>query len=442
MLGLIVFLLYWFCVLNNDNKGSLFFLFLQCTSIFQLVPVEYINLPPVITKPYDWLCISLIINILISSRNLRLFKVWNKATVCFILFICLLLLYSLLILNHETKVSLSVFRLYLFFLLPILFIRYTINELQDALTVLSNFTVFACLIYIIQAFAGVPLLSSFQSDSVASNIGVSGIRRFYNMPFYTVFVVLVYFKFLVDKMKLKHLAAFVVTFSAVLLSFNRNTLIVALMSCLFIFFYKRRFSISHFVIGCVIAIAVFGSISFFSNERMEQGFDDITSIVGSSSFSNIRDVSVNEVSTTEFRLLHFYERFIFLLNSGVTETLLGIGLVSNQSAIVNNLSFNIGLQNDFKEVSQIDTGDIIWSVLILQVGIIGVLLFVSLVFQYIYFFLLNKEISIAFISGMFLLSLFISSFFSIEILFVPNIALYSMLYVYVKKLKLSNRKLN
>jgi hypothetical protein len=96
--------------------------------------------------------------------------------------------------------------------------------------------------------------------------------------------------------------------------------------------------------------------------------------------------------------------------------LFGVGLLTEDSRLTSLLRFNIGLPDEANGVTQVDTGDIIWSVLILQFGIAGILFFIIYYVSFAIKFLAYKNNPIAQIGVLLIVFLFITSFYGTSIL--------------------------
>ncbi len=80
-----------------------------------------------------------------------------------------------------------------------------------------------------------------------------------------------------------------------------------------------------------------------------------------------------------FRLAHFYERLSYVLGSP-DNYVFGAGFLTEDSQYAGVFDFDVGLRDEFGEKIQLDTGDILWSVLIMNLGLAGSALFMFLIF--------------------------------------------------------------
>ena len=441
MIGLVVFIIYWVCIYRKKQEIALLFLFLQVTGCFQIVPLGLITLDPIITKPFDWLSITLILHLAIffvkiinSKRTLTL------AVKIFLLYLVCLLVYSVTILRIEPKVSISVFRSYLFFLSPVIFVDYSAHHIQKSFKLICLFTVIASFIFILQSVAGTALLATSQVGDSAISAGASGLSRFYNLPYYAVFAALFYGNQILKKFNFLTFIYIGILFGAILVSFNRNTLVVTIISLIAIFFHNRKFNVKNLILVIIIAAIFIVPVAILQSDRVNSGTSDIQAITNLSRYSDPSNFNPTTVSTTEYRILHFKERYNYIRQQPISAQMFGIGLVNDQSYIINSFNFRFGVAvaGSKKDVSQVDTGDIVWSLLIMQTGIIGILLFLGIFFSYILFFFRYRVNDIPFIAVMYMGSLLATSFFSVEIISAPVVLLFSMIYILTVKLSLQH----
>ena len=393
-----------------------------------------------ITKPYDWLVITLVLHILVFYAKIATGK---KVVVLpvkfFFLYLLLLLFYSVFILDIETKVSLSVFRIYLFCLFPVVFITYEPKHLQKALNFICFFTFIAAIAYLLQSITGRALLSSYQSDVTTSSSQSTVVTRYYNLPFYTLFAFIFYSNSLFRNFNKLTLVYIIILFGAILLSFNRNTLLVAIISLLFVYFHNRKVNLIN-----VAAITLIGSVLLYAasslqSKRLNSGTSDIQALGNLSQYNRPSSYNQGEISSTEFRILHFYERYLYVEKSSLFTYLTGIGLINEQSHMVRRLDFSIGTQLPGEhQIAQVDTSDIVWSLFVLQVGMIGLCLILWIILKYLFYFFKYRINDLPFVSMLYIGSLLMTSFFGIEIVMAPIVLLYSMLYITTLKLVMLN----
>ncbi|GEO09882.1 hypothetical protein SAE01_23780 [Segetibacter aerophilus] len=92
------------------------------------------------------------------------------------------------------------------------------------------------------------------------------------------------------------------------------------------------------------------------------------------------------------------------------------------------MPFNIGLSDEYGSTYQVDTGDIAWSPLILQFGIFGTIVLVFVYSGFFKKFMLLKEYPLMQTGILYIVALFITSFYSV-LIFLPQTICLLMLFV-------------
>lgn len=93
--------------------------------------------------------------------------------------------------------------------------------------------------------------------------------------------------------------------------------------------------------------------------------------------------NMNQLGTVEYgdnfsyRIAHAYERLLYVFNGGFYEWFHGVGFIHESH--YNKNTFMVGLTDDYGNVTQLDTGDIAWSLMFVRFGIIGTCIFISFI---------------------------------------------------------------
>lgn len=418
MIGITLFILALFCYLNSSNRYFCIFLLLAiATAGFQMIPVELVIMPPIgITKPYDWLLVFCATIFILSPKVFLRLDVWNqyKNIVLFALLLIFLLLYSIYYRGVEISISLRVFRNFTFFLLIFIFINISIQDYTKIFKLIIYVTTFASILYCLQSLTGSILLNSVGSNLVTTN-DEGSLTRYYNLPVF-IFPVVFFFFFSKETFQLRlRNILIVINFLAIIMSQHRN-LLLAIMCCylLHLFLSKKIKPVRLFIYTSMLIIAFSVGNSLLS-KRFSDGIKDLSEASVSVSPTTLNALSVNQLSTTEFRWYLFAERLQYVLLKPTT-SLFGIGLLTEDSRLTSLLRFNIGLPDEANGVTQVDTGDIIWSVLILQFGIAGVLFLIIYYISFLAKFLIYKTNPVTQIGILLIVVLFITSFYGTSIL--------------------------
>ena len=134
---------------------------------------------------------------------------------------------------------------------------------------------------------------------------------------------------------------------------------------------------------------VFGvSLINVVNNRMTTAFSDLSYTFN----SNLRLNNINQYDNTFlFRIAHVWERFDYVIRNEYG-WLFGIGLISDNSIQAQKFHFINGLVSQFTgQVTQIDTADLIYSLLILNIGIIGTIFYLFIFGKFLVYFFENSD---------------------------------------------------
>lgn len=171
--------------------------------------------------------------------------------------------------------------------------------------------------------------------------------------------------------------------------------------CIYVLFVSN-WSISQKLLVGIAFIFISGGL-FFAGGKFSDRFLSMT--------QEIKTVNSNEVSGNfSFRLLHASERLRYVVNDPIY-FIRGIGFVAE--ANYHQDAFSIGLWDESRgRYSQLDTGDIAWSLFFIRLGIVGTLIYLILYFKLVRLYKNNiacTKYSAYFVSMM-LVFLFFTSF--------------------------------
>lgn len=418
MIGVILFLLALYLFFNAAKRYlCVCILFTIATAGFQLLPVYLFVMPPVgITKPYDWLLLFCAALLLLSPGVFIQNRAWSsyRNILLFAVALLFLLAYSIFYRRVEPLISMRVWRNYIFFLVLFPFVQLSLQDLLKIFRWVIYATTVASLVYCVQPFVGQGLLNMVGSDLVYTN-DEGYPTRYYNLP---VFIFPVFFFFFFSKATFglwgKHLLLGI-NMLAILLSQHRNLLLSILCCYALHLFLSKKVKPARLLLYAGIVVLAFNIVKTLPQSRFSEGFKDLSGAAMSVSPITLNALEANELSTTEFRWYLFVERLQYVLANPVT-TWLGIGLLTEDSRQTRLLRFNIGLPDDNNGVKQVDTGDIIWSVMILQFGIAGIVFFILYYLAFLIKFLAFKTEPVVQIGILFIVVLFITSFYGTAIL--------------------------
>lgn len=155
-----------------------------------------------------------------------------------------------------------------------------------------------------------------------------------------------------------------------------------LCASIYYWFYKKQnfiFIIKYSFIAILFLLVVSISFPVFTQRFTE-------TINQSSLFIN----KSKEKGNFSYRIDHFKERFDYVLQDPV-RSIRGIGYIQERN--FHHKIFKLGQHNDYKDVVQLDTGDIAWSILILRLGILGLIVYGSMYFYCMGYIFRQRESS-------------------------------------------------
>lgn len=366
----------------------------------------------------------------------------SKAIAIYLLFIVVSIGVSLLYYHISIVDVVRTSRVYFLVLTYFVVRKLTRIELDKLMKILFGVVLFQCVLFMIQAFTGIALMTG--ADSGRTGI----ITRFYNVPW-----MLYYFAFYAIFCNpfsgIKKIITTIVPSITMFLPLHRS-LMMGFILCIIIGIFFKIGGIKKVMKYLPIIIIVISSVLFiFVKVAGERTFVDLNNVVSGEFLEPDDDFVVDEESTFLFRMAHFIERFI-----DVTETKMGIifgaGFMTEDSDYTyKNFDYQIGLQNDKTGgVDQLDTADISWSIFIIRYGVFGTLIFLSL-FLYILSIYYKNLNSIGLTIFLYMILLFIISFtsdlmYQIRMLIFPILLLnlFPFDYSNLINLKVKNVKYN
>lgn len=440
MIALILFFLaILFYFLGKKELSLLLFLCFP-TCGFQIIPFSLMALPEIgLTKTYDLGIIFLIIILVIEHK--KIFKIlgWKKHNELLILFILATMAFivSVLVYHYAITTALRPYRGYIFLLSFLLFELYSFKNLTWLFKAIVYITAIQGVLYVLQNPLGVSLLNSGVVDRIEAKeiSGFEGFTRYYNLPVFLIpslFYCLFFSKQFTKSILYLCLIAF---FLVIILSLHRNLLFSTI---LIIFFTILKSASAKKVINYIIigAIAML-TASIFLEDRIDEGLNDLQEIThfGFDSDDVNLNYDIKSQNTSLFRTAHFLERFQYI-SDDATRLIFGIGYLTEDAPQAQSLRFNIGLRDKIsKEVIQVETGDIIWSTLILQRGIIGALLFLFLIIKFILKQYKNFIYPYAKLCFCYTTVLLLISFYTVDLLSIHFNVLISLIAVLARKEK-------
>jgi hypothetical protein len=433
MLGAIFILASIYFYFSLQRYLSVILLFALLTGCFQLVPIKFMVYPGIgITKTYDWVLLFTATIALIRPQLFWDVKVWRnfRALMLYGLFLIVILLYSIYLRDIEVTVSIRVFRSFIYFITLFLFIPLSLPDLEKVFRMIIYITSLAALVYCLQQFVNKELLNLVTSDEVGrNNNGI--LDRYYNLPVF-IYPVIFFLFFSQNTFSIRYSWALLLcNCAAVLLSQHRNILLAVLVCYLLFLFFNKRLKFWNVMLYIFLGTGVILGTDYLWGNRFSRGIEDISQTTFNVSNINFYEVNPYELSTTEFRRLLVVERLNFILKDNLA-SLFGIGLITDDSYKTKKLNFNVGMMDEYGNVTQVASGDIVWSVLFLQLGIGGTLLFLLAHLSILRKFISNRVDPYMQVGGLYIVCLIITSFYSntIELPYVTSLVMLFGAYYY------------
>ncbi len=436
MVGIALLLLAIVLFLARRFYPSLFLFFGFVTNGYQLIPPSILMVGAPTDKMTDLALIYLIVALI--SRSKALWTVMRQEPVfrwvgLFVAFVALDGIYSLIAQGYELGGVLRIFRVNLFLLSFGVFFVVPTAALVRVLHTLAVITVIQCIVYLIQIPLNLGLLNSSLAGSEIAihNASETGLVRFYNLPAYLTPVLFYYLFQFRCRTWLRHGLVLSVLLLTVLAPLHRSYIFTLLL--VISLFVLLRKSHSQRILYLAILLIIGFSVSMVDviSSRLGKGITDFTNTFTTGKSLITTDIGDN---TFAYRMAHLSERIGHVIQTPIGYVF-GIGLLSEDTRQAQRLSFETGAHSQSTDqVSQIDTGDIAWSVLILRLGFIGTIVFVIMLIRFIRLFSRYQTVPFSTVGLLTLAVTFLTSFAGTELLMIPFRTLLVLLAVVVVKI--------
>jgi hypothetical protein len=368
-----------------------------------------------ISKSTDFALLYIIILFIYGIINTKDFIPINKLALLlggYLLFIVCLIGISYYTYHIPFVEIIRTSRYYLFALSYFVLRRLTKEEISSILKILFCIVIFQSILFTIQGFTGIALLIGAESHKSAKLI-----TRFYNSPLMLYFFVFYGIFNNPFTGKYKYISA-LICIVCVYMPLHRS-LTISFILILILGLFLKMGKIKQFInylpmlLLCVIPlVAVMGA------QLASRTMNDINSVT-TGEFVDIEEIELGEESTLLFRIAHFYERYMHILEKPI-ETAFGSGLMAEESNYTNKkFDFIVGLENEKPgEIVQLETSDIAWSNLIIRYGIIGTLIYLTIYISIMIFYYKHRKVRYALSTFLYLLLLLFTSITSNQLYYV------------------------
>jgi hypothetical protein len=217
-------------------------------------------------------------------------------------------------------------------------------------------------IILIEFFFNIKIIGIYKPEEVSSS-GDTIVRSSIPSSFSYFFILLLFTDYFKITKKVKYSLIVLLT-ATIVFSMIRSAIIELVLGVLFLFAIRERIKLKNIAIGS-FAILILILIVIF-NPNIKGRF-----------ISGVEEVRTFNISNSEvqgnltYRIFHAQERMNYVSQS-LQYSVFGIGNITEENFPE---YFNIGLVSEEGRTSQLDTGDIAWSIFFLRLGFVGTLLF-------------------------------------------------------------------
>lgn len=433
MIGLVMTLLaIYFYGINEKRYLSVFLVLGLSTACFQLLPLSLMILPPLgISKPFDWAYLFCGFILLFHPHVFLQRSIWlrYKWIIAYTLLLFFLLYYSTKYAKVETSVSIRVFRGHFYLILLFPFSLLSKNDFLKAFRLVVYVVTASSFLYCLQPVVNTSLLNATTNPEPEFRVE-GGILRFYNLPglvFPVIFIA--FFPKSTFNIQYKHLLS-IINFGAVVISQNRSMLMVFILCFMMHQIITGKMKPATVVIYALLGLITYTLVDAVLGSRFSDGFKELGQSSLSFTAAKVYTRDVPNMSTSEFRWYHVVERTEYILEDK-WRSMFGIGLITEDSKAAAKLNFAIGNADDAGDVPQVSTGDIVWSVLFLQMGLFGTSIFVLMYISFMRRFVIHRKSDMLKIAFYYTLFLLLTSLYSISIIQPHNLCMLAFFIAYL-----------
>lgn len=433
---ILLLLVFWFYYFTKKRYISVILLLFAFTSGFYFLGSELtdnIGIGP-INKIEDLVLIFIIIDFFFRFKyNLTIIKKDKlaKLIVYFSIFVAADIFYSLLVLNIDMIYVIRSSRYFLYFLayFPLQRVK-RYDKIFKLLFILVGLQI---VITFIQFFTGIEI---FRAVEIRDTLFMGDkLRRLYFTPILSEFWLFFSLILFLRERNKKYLFLYILLLIIQFLTGARGAIYSSLgLTALAIILSNRKVLNARAYVASIIGVGIIMVMVLFLLsgtpylERTKSGIEDISYIFDKELFMN--PYNYYGGNTIAFRFALTIERLSYIVKEN--KIIFGLGFATEDSPIAASLPFTIGLENEYGSTAQLDTGDIVWAIFLMRMGVIGTIL---IVINYLYILkisFLNKDK--LFYSAMFFALLFNLLTSVINSYLYVNIFLILLNYVMVQKL--------
>jgi hypothetical protein len=362
-------------ILNYKVPAMLIFFF-YLTSGFNLVPEEVTKVA-FFSKGMDYALIAMVGIIAVDAVFLKDFLKPDKQLALialFFVFLTLCIIYNRMVIGVGVSEIIRTVRYNAFWMMYLIFRCMSREQLERVMKYLFLITIVCSVIYIMQ----IPLDKSILNEAMVSKGSFFGIEltRFYNQPEMLAFFVFI--SLYNNPLKgIARIVSILILIAALLLAMHRSVMgfFIITVAVGIVLKLPKLQRIKVVSVACIVMLFAISFVGYkFVRSRT---FTDLKTVVTGEVAAMDMDLNINELqeSTFTFRIAHLLERNQYLLDNPRC-MIFGAGLMTEDSRLTYSLfNFDIGLVEELTGMTtQLDTGDISWSVLLLRYGYVGTLI--------------------------------------------------------------------
>lgn len=432
---IIWFLATFFSVIAFNTKHqrlSLLIITFLATSGFQLLSVGLFWSPLILSKPYDYAYLAMLLIFLLNindvARAISSQRVAMIATI-YLSFVLLVLVVSIVTFSYSPVQSFQSARVFMWPVFLLLFLITDRMALERFVTTLLPIVIVTSLLYLLQPLTGKNIINP---DSFYFNpyVGATDLKRYLSTPDFLIFFLLLFYHRLcavTEKtlgVRLGRWLGFSLLLSVQVVSFTRSAIIGTGFSLIYL---SKRLLNSIMVVMFLVSVMGAVAVAYATSSVIENRVNESLKDIGSSIDGDFLSWRAGTDGNLSFRLAHLNERLVYVFDD-IKRWPMGIGFIHEESAVAQNLGFKIGLKSPFTgRAVQVDTGDIAWSVMVIKTGFLGMgLMLLFLLGSYLTVGPSISQYAVIYRGG--LIYFFITSFFSTNFV-TPNYMVPLMLFL-------------
>jgi hypothetical protein len=399
---------------------ALVFFFFFLTSGFNLISEETLK-NSFFSKGMDYAILILVGIVIIDSFCIKNYLKPDKLIwliLIFYAFLVLCVFYNKFAVGTSWMEIIRTARYNVLWIAYLVFRNLSKEQLFNLLKHLFRITVICAVLYLLQIILNEPILSK-AGKSWAELFGMK-IPRFYNQPDMLQIFTFMAIYFNPYKGKIKIITTTILVL-ALLGAFHRS-LVIAFIAAVSIGYIIRLPRVKRVTTMTSIAVLSSFFIIFFGYKfANSRTIKDISIVVSGDVANADLDINIDDLqnSTFTFRIAHLLEKNQYLIEHPKA-MLFGAGLMTEDSKLTDLMfDFAVGLvEKSTEKITQLDTGDISYSILFLRYGYLGTLLNLMLYGFLMVYFYLNRKNPIGLFSFIYFIVVIVLTFFS-QILILP-----------------------